>query len=365
MIYRCRDSDGHGRPGARDTGLPCCPDPRETPGYRLLLSRRFLPQVIALNPRKTALLLVVACAAWAEPAARALGGESSDSITAVSSKTSPDYVRLRQKDGTFPVDPYAFGDGGHFGGPMIDQSIDKLKFIDVARVISVPLAEQNYLPERDPRKTRLLIMVYWGLTGTPQTVGSSVSFSNLSSIQSKIAASAGVANAAAAGAGKSSGFHSSNSNNGASDWQLAEMSSAVTVMNIMNQQRAQTDFYNASMLGYDSEGVIGTEYGLYVRGTPLAVRRDELVGEIEENRYFVVLMAYDFQLMWKQKKHKLLWETRFSIRQRHNNFDQDLAGMARVASQYFGQNTRGLVRKDIPLGDVEIGKVQSLGTVEK
>jgi len=38
----------------------------------------------------------------------------------------------------------------------------------------------------------------------------------------------------------------------------------------------------------------------------------------------VVLMAYDFQLLWKEKKHKLLWETRFSIRQRHNDFDRQL-----------------------------------------
>jgi hypothetical protein len=313
--------------------------------------------------RRSTVILLAFMASTAAITANA-AQESGDDITAVSAKTSPDYVRLKQKDGTYPIDAYAFGDGGHFGGPMTDPSIDKLKFIDVARVISVPLAEQNYWPEKDPKKTKLLIMVYWGLTDVPPPISSSAAFANLSSIQSKIAASNGAAKAAAAG-GSSHGFHSANSNDGASDWQLAEMSSAVTVMNLENQQRAQTDFFNASMLGYDSEGVIGTEFGLYVRGTPLAVHRDELVAEIEDNRYFVVLMAYDFQLMWTKKKHKLLWETRFSIRQRHNDFDWDLAGMTKAASQYFGQNTRGLVRREIPLGSVEIGNVQSLGTVEK
>jgi hypothetical protein len=322
--------------------------------------------LIASNPCRTATLVLLACATAAAPATRAIAAESSDEITAVSGKTSPDYVRLRLKDGTFPIDSYAFGEGGHFGGPMTDPSIDKLKFIDVARVISVPLAEQNYWPEKDPKATKLLIMVYWGLTDVPPPVSSSVAFSNLSTIQNKIAQSAAAARAKSAGGSSGPhGFHSANSNDGAQDWQLDEMSSAVTIMNLENQQRAQTDFYNASMLGYDSEGVIGTEFGLYVRGTPLAVHRDELVAEIEDNRYFVVLMAYDFQMMWKDKKHKLLWETRFSIRQRHNNFDKDLAAMAKAASQYFGQNTHGLVRKDVPLGRVVIGSVQSLGTVGK
>jgi hypothetical protein len=74
-------------------------------------------------------------------------------------------------------------------------------------------------------------------------------------------------------------------------------------------------------------------------------------------------MAYDFQLLWKAKKHKLLWETRFSIRQRHHDFDKDLPTMAQYASQYFGQDSGGLVHKEIPLGHVDIGDVKSLGEV--
>lgn len=320
--------------------------------------------MIPSNASMAAIILFLPFAAGLLTPGAAAAGESSDEITAVAAKTSPDYIRLKQKDGSFPVEGYSFGEGGHFGGPVIDPSIDKLKFIDVARVISVPLAEQNYWPDKDARSTKLLIMVYWGLTDVPPPVSSSVAYSNLSNIQNKIAAANGASRAKAA-AGSSGGFHRANSNDGASDWQLDQMSSAMTILNLENQQRAQTDFNNASMLGYDSEGVIGTEYGLYVRGTPLAVRRDDLVAEIEDNRYFVVLMAYDFQLLWKQKQHKLLWETRFSIRQRHNNFDKDLAGMAKAASQYFGQNTHGLVRREVPMGRVDVGPVESLGTVEK
>ncbi len=108
------------------------------------------------------------------------------------------------------------------------------------------------------------------------------------------------------------------------------------------------------MIGFDGE-IKATE------GFAKERRRNEVLEEIEENRYFVVLMAYDFQLLWKQKKHKLLWETRFSIRQRDNDFDQKLAVMAREASRYFGQDSHGLIRKAEHDGHVDLGELEILG----
>ena len=284
-----------------------------------------------------------------------------EDITAVSAKVSSDYIRTRLADGSYPVEFYAFGDGGHFGGPMVDQSIDPLKFTEVAHVIARPLAEQNYLPAKDPAKTKLVIMVYWGLTFVPAPISSSAVYQNFNAIQNKIAQIQAAAGAGGGGGGK--GYHSKNNNAGLRDDQLAEVSSAETMLSMLNEQRDQTNFATAKMLGYDYDDAVGTELGNYLRATALSARRDDLISEVEDNRYFVVLMAYDFQLMWKQKKHKLLWETRFSICQRHHAFDKDLPIMAQFASQYFGQDTRGLVRKAVPLGRVEVGPIESLGIV--
>jgi hypothetical protein len=136
------------------------------------------------------------------------------------------------------------------------------------------------------------------------------------------------------------------------------------MLNMENHKNDQIDFANASMLGYDSAGLIGTERGNYVRGTALGAERDDLYAEIQENRYFVVLMAYDFQLLWKEKKHKLLWQTRFSISERRNAFGKALPVMAEYASKYFGQDSKGLVRERVPEGHVDVGEVKSLGAVE-
>jgi hypothetical protein len=134
------------------------------------------------------------------------------------------------------------------------------------------------------------------------------------------------------------------------------LSAGLHQLDVENHIRDQLDFKNAMMLGYDSSGLVETERGKYLSHTALREEGDDERAEIEENRYFVVLMAYDFQLLWKQKKHKLLWETRFSINERHNEFDKALPAMAQYASQYFGEPSNGLVRQRLLNADVQIGE---------
>jgi hypothetical protein len=278
------------------------------------------------------LLALVLLLSAAGPA-RAEEDAAINGITAVNSRVSSDYVRVRLPDGKFKPEFYVFGPGGKWGGEIKDASADKLQFIDVARVIAGPLAGRNYLPAKDPAGTKLLIMVYWGTTSVPQPYDESFAYEHLQEAQSQISA-----------AGSKP-----------SDANLSQMSSALVMLDMDNHQRDLINFKNAAMLGYDEPGLVGTEKGSYVRGTAFGIDRDDLVTELEENRYFVVLMAYDFQILWKQKKHKLLWETRFSVNERHNQFNQALPYMAQNASQYFGQPSNGLVRNRVREGKVEVG----------
>jgi hypothetical protein len=226
----------------------------------------------------------------------------SNEITAVSSRASEDYVRARQADGSFQIETYAFGRGGNYGSPDRDPALEEKSFDDVARIVSGPLQSQNYLPSRDPNKTKFLIMVYWGTsTGPSNNPGLFLSKTLI-------------------------------------DMQLTR---------------------NAMLLGYAED--LRTTIGL--DRTPLGWRRKDLFGDLRSNRYFVILMAYDFQLMWKDKKHKLIWETRFSLPETGHDFGRELPMMAKYASRYFGRDSHGLVRELVPEGRVEIGDVQSLGSV--
>jgi hypothetical protein len=284
-----------------------------------------------------------------------------EGIEAVASKVAKDYVRSKLPDGSFRPELYAFGDGGNWGGEIKDLTIDKLTFLDVAHVVAEPLATQKYLPGMDPAKTRLLVMLYWGTTAVPIPYEQDPLYHNysvaLEEYRRIIEQSGGrLFNDKAVGPG------------GMIDEANDVLSAGLHQLDIENHIRDRIDFKNANMLGYDASGLVGTDYGKYISHTALREEGDDERAEIEENRYFVVLMAYDFQLLWKQKKHKLLWETRFSINQRHNEFDKTLPAMVQYEARYFGQPSNGLVRQRLLNDHVEIGEptmVQFLSGTKK
>ena len=129
------------------------------------------------------------------------------------------------------------------------------------------------------------------------------------------------------------------------------------LMHIANRQRDQLNMDNAKVLGYLPDLVKMVDY----KGSPRNFRRQELLDDVEENRYFVVLLAYDFQTLWKNKQRKLLWETRFSIRERGNDFGKELETMAHYASRFFGKDSDGLVRKPLPEVRIIIGEPKFIG----
>jgi hypothetical protein len=275
-------------------------------------------------------------------------------VEAISSKTAKDYVRKRLPDGTFQPETYAFGKGDNLGGARVDETADSLDFMTVARVVSVPLAKKQYIPTQDPRTTNELIMVYWGTSRAPEAATESSShilMQQANEMRQRVAQNAPVnSNSPAA--------------NQSSKEELASIDNELLVAYIgvqaENQRREDIDMKTATLLGYDSWWISANAA---MEGTAMALRKNDMRAELEEDRYFVVLSAFDYQTLVKQKKQKFLWEARFSIRERGNAFDSRLAGMVEKASDYFGRNSGGLQHLDLPEGKVEIGPVKSLGVV--
>ncbi len=283
-------------------------------------------------------------------------GDDKAVVTAVSSQTSEDYVRERAPGGALKPETYTFGEGGYLAGAARDDSIDKLTFLDLAKTLAPALADEAYVAEadRDPNKTKLLIVVYWGKTNGTEGASGSVAYQNLQSSQAgpppPTVAPKGNDHVSAGSAQVAAVIQAESEN--AQTGAYAEVSAE-------NNLRNHADARNAALLGYGSE--LAATAGLEM--TAMRGRREDVIAEIEENRYLVILMAYDFQELWKHKRHKLLWVTRLSVRERGTDFAKVLPAMVHYGSQYFGQDSRGVLRKELPKGSVEVGEIKSLGEV--
>jgi hypothetical protein len=296
----------------------------------------------------TRILILSCCAAL-------LGGISarSEEIEAIASKTAKDYVRKRLPDGTYQQETYAFGKGDDWRGARVDPTIDKLDFMDVARILAVPLAKKQYIPTADPKTTDELIMMSWGTTRAPE----------YSSKSNNIDASQKATQLQAVGALMLKDAHNHAEVKAAQDV-IEEANNQLMLANMgieaENERREETDMKTATLLGYDSWWM---EVNGAMSGSALGYRKADMLNELEEDRYFVVLTAFDYQKLVKEKKQRFLWEVRFSIREHGTAFDDRIKGMAELASGYFGRNSGGLHHDTLPEGNVEIGPVKSLGEV--
>jgi hypothetical protein len=265
-------------------------------------------------------LVLLGCAlsptapAWAGALSLVSGSET---LTAVSAKDFNGYARDQLEDGSYAPETYAFGDGGSVTPELIivrDPTIDDVGFKSIAHKIAGPLARQNYITGRDPSSTKLLIMVFWG-----RTLGSS---------------HLGTASRAAWGDSIDS-----------------------------------LDSWNAQLLGFSMGSEFEMSFTPSLAGFDTSLRPTlerqsgwDTHDSLTVDRYFVILKAYDFQSLWRHKKLKALWETRFSLSERRHDFGEDLPEMARVASMFFGQDSHGLVRiPPVPEGRIDIGQLRTIG----
>ncbi len=258
------------------------------------------------------------------PAARA-----ADEVTAVFSKVvSKDYVRKKLPDGSYQPEEYSLRNGGRYDKHSGDASIDKMGFPDITRVIVEQLRTQNYFWDQTtlatPQKPgNLLITIRWGKTRPP----------DLSEPRDFAPVGPDYSRGIYAEQGKMAREHYAD---------IVEAPSNA----LKDDIRIKTDESNAGILGYDYD--LSDMQGIF---------------ELEHERYFVVVIAFDNQIYLKEKKFKELWETRFSVSTHKIKFTKALPMMAMDASDYFGQDSDGLER--VPLGHVKVGEPKSLGEIKQ
>jgi hypothetical protein len=304
-------------------------------------------------------------AAWRPCPAADAPRPDPDLVVSVFASASPDYRRTRADNGKWQPETYAFGEGGVTLSAMKDDTIEKLHFLDVVRTIAPALARENYVPcnPGDPRSADLLIMVYWGAThGTEDTSHEAAYEMAQEFIPPPRPLMSPAPNG---GSGTAMVSDPSTSGRGgeaeALKAQQVEIDSvlqqSLTLTTMANRQRDKENYATATLLGYLPEMLRVRDLGL----TALAYRRDDVMAEIEEARYYVVLMAYDFRLLSEHKERRIRWEARFSVRERRNDFGARLAAMTAAAAPFFGQDSGGLTHQSPRAGHVDYGTPHVVG----
>ncbi len=260
--------------------------------------------------------------------------------TAVYSRIGNGYKRERLADGSFKPEHYALANGGLIEGTTRDNTINRVTYPEVAEISARFLRQQNYHYAQTREQAKLLLVLNWGAT---------LSYNNMNyghAVQQ-------LSLAAAEGAKQKMYGPSAEA-----DVAVDAMAEQLLMVKMENRARDAINLPNAKILGYldainEADGIQRWAGG--------GDRYNDLIGDIEEPRYYIVISAYDFPGLEKQGKKKLLWQTRVSVRSPGNSFDQSFAPMLKSASKYFGQDSGKLVRGEEAKARVELGDLKFLG----
>ncbi|EDY82415.1 hypothetical protein VDG1235_2037 [Verrucomicrobiia bacterium DG1235] len=281
--------------------------------------------------------------------------------TAAHSTVDPSFVRERLPDGQWKPITYAFGKGNLIDPTERDKSLNQLSFHELGAILSKALLTENYVPTPGPEETDLVIVVSWGKTITFDDgmdeiglIGMSDTMNRLNGINRAIATND------AAGEGRSpEGIDPARSER---ESIISEMITMTMMNDMFENRRRRSNYSNAKLLGYAPS--LEELYSFDVAAGPQKSLLLDLEAEIESDRYFVILQAFDFQKMWKEKEKKLLWVTRFSIRAKGRNFDEELAAMAMAASSLFGNESDKFRRNLLP-GKIRMGELEVISVVDE
>jgi hypothetical protein len=273
-------------------------------------------------------------------------------VTAVFSSTSNGYTRKFREDGSPKPQYYALARGRYLPGISKDRTIDGIEFPKVAGTIAEFLGRQGYFLAENSKSAELLLLITWGTT---VPFGDGTYRAGLDGLVSAVN-NAQMAGAAAGGERSPDGIQSP----GAAVAGAAQsaLESQLLQMQMFEEMRMQANLHNGRLLGYVEE--------INDRNNPsrfagAGTAYDELIEDLESERYFVIVQAFDFRAAQKGEV-KPLWVTRMSVQRQGNKFDRDFAAMVSQASQFFGRESGRLIRR-YREGTVTLGELRVVSIV--
>lgn len=244
----------------------------------------------------------------------------------VDSFAETDYLKAKETDEGLVPETYHLVQGKRIGGYIKDKSLEDVPFMEVAQNLAQQLRSRDYYPAQAKEDGDLLIIVNWGVTEIQ------ADFDELFPTDDEEAATE---------------EDSDSFLDGAPGSILEEGGYSY---------REQS---NAALIGFDRA----------LRRKDLGTQDQfELQEMLQNERYFMILSAFDWQLLRKTGEKKLLWTTRFSLDAVKQGFDEAHFALSRGAANYFGTNLDGKLGKvntHVGPGEVETGELKVIETLDE
>ena len=259
----------------------------------------------------------------------------------INASADPEYVEATKGKA---YQTYHFKEGKQYRGSKRDRSVEDMDFTEVLQVTADYLKTQGFYPAANTDVGDLLILVSWGST-TLDTDFNQVM---------------GVTDFGNSNQGDASGPSATPQSQGDAQGMQALQAAAEAEASASSFLPGGPGSYhrdcNLKLMGFDK--------GLYGDGSTPA-QRDRLNHDLDRERYFIVLNAFDYQLMMKKQEVKQLWSCRISTRNLGTNFTQAMHFMNKAAAPTFGKNLDQLVTPRVdPDGNVEFGEIEVISTEE-
>ena len=251
---------------------------------------------------------------------------------AIKAFATDEYTIDRARDESKKVQTYHIMEGKYFPGNTDRPSMEEVGFMDIAQDLAHNMKKNNFFSETNQDKGDLLILVHYGVTDHQADYMELFGVDSIDDF----------------------GFETINDDELFEAAYREEFQADVFNMQTVNES-------NAQQLGHTAR-LLGMEEIFSSAATDMQVH--EMRAMLEQERFFIVLQAYDLPLYRKGEK-KVVWTTRYSMAAKGKNFGQSLAEMNFVAGEYFGENRKGInLKRSTDNSDVEVGDVEviSIGT---
>jgi hypothetical protein len=250
-------------------------------------------------------------------------------------QASEEFVKARALDPSKKIQTYQFMKGNTHVGLTSDPSMREIPFEGILQDLALNLQKQGFYMHKDRSQGDLLIMVHYGVTDVEISYEEMMGYNTeeemgLTDEVFSAGADGGALDFATMDTLTQASFNMGSSANGAT-------------------ANKNSQYYKAQLLGMEraySDKISSTE-------------EYELKSMLDEERYFIVLMAYDYP-SFKKGEAKLMWSTRYSIRSLGQSFEEAIQDLNFIASDYFGKNIQGLTKQRatddsrVEMGEIEV-----------